>query len=191
MCLRGTSQPDAGSACTAGPFFAKQCNSRHIPRQSGAAMRRVNEDADDRAQHPAKRARAGSDGPVRRDFTASRETMAKQVRPLCSILHSSPDLMSGAYIILQRKFPHVCEVAHIRAWRDFRCGVRATCPHRRLDDTTSAMPPSIATALAARRAVSGSPSNSTPPAAAITGTLSCTVAAVAGFKPFNAAYQMT
>ena len=56
--------------------------------------------------------------------------------------------------------------------------------------TTNAMPPMIATAAASRRNVNGSPRNSTPPNAAMTGTLSCTVAAVVDFICGSAVYQI-
>ena len=55
---------------------------------------------------------------------------------------------------------------------------------------TSAMPPRIATDAITIRVVTCSPSSSAPPIVAITGTLSCTVAALVAFNPFNAVYQM-
>jgi hypothetical protein len=59
------------------------------------------------------------------------------------------------------------------------------------DMTTSAIPPNTATEAKRNRKVSGSPRRSIPPAAARTGTLSCTVAALAAFRPGSAVYQMT
>ncbi len=55
---------------------------------------------------------------------------------------------------------------------------------------TSAMPPRMASDAASKRALTGSPSMNTAPAAAITGTLSCTVAAVVVLNCGRAAYQI-
>jgi hypothetical protein len=62
--------------------------------------------------------------------------------------------------------------------------------HDRFSSITSAMPPSMATDDNIRRRVSGSPRNTMPPKVAMTGTLSCTVAALAAFKTGNTVYQM-
>ena len=55
---------------------------------------------------------------------------------------------------------------------------------------TSAIPPRIATDARTRRRLRGSASSTTPPAAAITGTLSCTVAAWVALSAGRAVYQM-
>src|ERR1700737_1944106 len=64
-------------------------------------------------------------------------------------------------------------------------------PSRGLAKITNATPPRMAADAIKRRGVMDSPSNMMPPAAAITGTLSCTVAAIVAFSPRKAAYQMT
>lgn len=55
----------------------------------------------------------------------------------------------------------------------------------------NAMPPSIAVAAMNSRAESCSPRKIIPPAAARTGTLSCTVAALLALSPCRAVYQIT
>jgi hypothetical protein len=55
---------------------------------------------------------------------------------------------------------------------------------------TSAIPPRIATAEITSRMVTTSPRKITPPAAARTGTLSCTVAALVALNPRNAVYHI-
>jgi len=62
-----------------------------------------------------------------------------------------------------------------------------TCCFSRI---TSAIPPRIATDARSRRRVMGSPRKTMPPRAAMTGTLSYTVAAVVAFNAGNAVYQM-
>jgi hypothetical protein len=57
--------------------------------------------------------------------------------------------------------------------------------------TTSAIPPSTAMEASTNRSVIGSPKRTIPPAAVRTGTLSCTLAAAAAFKPGSAVYQIT
>ena len=52
------------------------------------------------------------------------------------------------------------------------------------------MPPRMTIDAITSRNVTGSPSNKVPPAAAMTGTLGCTVAALVAFNPANAVYQM-
>jgi hypothetical protein len=56
--------------------------------------------------------------------------------------------------------------------------------------TTNAIPPRIAADASSKRSVGGSPSNATPPSAAITGTHNCTVAAVVARSHGSAVYQM-
>src|SRR5205814_7490399 len=56
--------------------------------------------------------------------------------------------------------------------------------------TTSAMPPSTAADASMRRTLNGSPSSTIPPTAAMTGTLSCAVAAVVTVSPGSAEYQI-
>ena len=56
--------------------------------------------------------------------------------------------------------------------------------------TTSAMPPRTAMEAPSSLGVVGSPSKMTPPIAAMTGTLSCTVAALVALSPRKAAYQI-
>jgi hypothetical protein len=56
--------------------------------------------------------------------------------------------------------------------------------------TTSAIPPSTATEVTASRSVIGSASSTTPPMAVMTGTLSCTVAALVALSPCRAVYQI-
>jgi hypothetical protein len=53
-----------------------------------------------------------------------------------------------------------------------------------------AMPPTIAVEASTRRRVKASPRNRTPPIAARTGTLSCTVAALVARKAGKTAYQI-
>src|SRR3569623_443199 len=62
--------------------------------------------------------------------------------------------------------------------------------YRLLGNTTNAMPPIIAADAASKRSVNGSPKKNTPPDAAMTGTLSCTVAAVVDCRNGSAVYQM-
>ena len=56
---------------------------------------------------------------------------------------------------------------------------------------TIATPPSVAADAINSRNVTSSDSNMTPPIAAITGTDSCTVAALVAARPRSAAYQIT
>ena len=53
------------------------------------------------------------------------------------------------------------------------------------------MPPRMAIEATTRRSVGGSPRKATPPAAAITGTHSCTVAALAPVSDGSTAYYRT
>ena len=62
---------------------------------------------------------------------------------------------------------------------------------RRGGNTTIAIPPNTAMDAKRNRKVSGSLSRKMPPAAARTGTLSWTVAALAAVRLGNAPYQMT
>ena len=55
---------------------------------------------------------------------------------------------------------------------------------------TKAIPPRMATDAIRRRGVAVSLKNMMPPTAAISGTLSCTDAAVVAAKPRNAVYQI-
>src|SRR5690606_3982709 len=61
---------------------------------------------------------------------------------------------------------------------------------RRFARITSAMPPKMATDASNNLGVIGSPNSNTPPMAAITGTLSCRVAALVAFNAGNTRYQM-
>ncbi len=60
----------------------------------------------------------------------------------------------------------------------------------RFSSTTSAIPPRMATEATIRRRVMDSPSRTMPPIAAMTGTLSCTVAAVVARRCGRTLYQM-
>lgn len=83
--------------------------------------------------------------------------------------------------------------ARTRRWNEGQAacvGADACGQPARRGTTTRAMPPRIATEVTTRRSDSGSASSTTPPSAAISGTLSCTVAALVTFSPPSAVYQI-
>src|SRR4051812_48824432 len=63
--------------------------------------------------------------------------------------------------------------------------------YARFPVSATATPPRIAIDASSRRKLSSSPSNITPPSAAITGTVNWTAAALVTVKPRSAVYQIT
>ena len=75
-------------------------------------------------------------------------------------------------------------------WRSTLIEQWSGCQVGRRFMITSATPPRMASEVMIKRGVSASFKNRAPPSAAITGTLSCTVAALVAGRPRTAVYQM-
>ncbi len=190
------------STCQSGPFIPVAEYARIHTKQGDhheKAVRTIRPGGHAGGYRLQYRARARTSSVAARRYREPRRTPSRR----CSrnSLHSraghpvgntaSPGALCGAPgSFVTSEFQ--CPAVPYGPWRAAGLPCRGLCGDQRcLPAMTSAMPPSTAAALTASRWDMVSPSSARPPAAAITGTLSWTVAAVAARSCGTTAYQTT